>query len=134
MHFLLKLILESFKLDMVTYVGIASLLAILILLFLSYLIFIVIMMFKRAKRDAHFEFKLIRKYVWAWIYVFHCFWLSAEIIACWQFSWLTDVSYYIPLWIGFIFCGIMAIVMAYPFKVRAKQLRDLDRKTAQFKA
>lgn len=134
MHFILKLILETFKLDMVTYVGIASLLAIAILLLLSYIIFVFIMMFKRAKKDAPFEFTLIRKYVWAWIYVFHCFWLSAEIIACWQFTWLTDISFYLPLWIGFIFSGIMAIVMAYPFKLRARHLRNLDRKTAQFKA
>jgi hypothetical protein len=133
MHFILKLILESFNLDIVTYVGIAALLAIGILLLFSYLIFIFIMVFKKAKKDAPFEFTLIRKNVWAWIYVFNCFWLSAEIIACWQFGWLTDVAYYLPLWTGFIFCAIMAIVKAYYFKTRAKDLKGLGRKTSQFK-
>ena len=134
MHFLINLILDNFNLDDITYVGIASLLGIAIIILLSYIIFIIIIPLKKRKTEDPVLRTMIRKNYWAWIYVFNCFWLSAEIIACWQFNWLWNVKYYIPLWIVFIFSSIAAICLMVPFRKEAKELKNYQEKLLHFKS
>ena len=77
------------------------------------------------KPSREFEYTLVRRNIWAWLFVLNCAWLSAEIVACWHFGWLTMLRQYIPLWVTLVFSAVMAIIMALPFKKRARELKQL---------
>ncbi|GAH36074.1 unnamed protein product [marine sediment metagenome] len=132
MIFLIKYLLKGYDLDVITYVGIAVIIGVLGVLLISYLIFIFFMLFKKRKVNADYEFTLIRRYIWAWIFVFICALLSSEIIAGWQF-WSYVLNDFIILWFLFVFSAILATVMVYPFKKRANDLKKIRSRVSKEK-
>ena len=142
MHYLLRLILENIIENIITniqfsdlaHISINSLIAIVILLIISLIIFLIFrgiflrLIYGKDIPSSQYEYRLMRRHFWAWIYVFNCFWLSGEIFACWHYNWIVGYLKYIPLWIVFIFCAIMAIINAYPLKKKSTELNLLYQK------
>ena len=138
MHYLIHTFLNFFtdvsSMDTITYIGIATLTGMGIVLLFVYILFAILISFVKSKQASEFEHKLKRRRMWAWIYVFVCFWLSAEIIACWQFSWLTHMNDYIPLWFVFVFSAVMSLVHAFVWRRRGAELRSMDKKMMKIRS
>lgn len=141
MNYVLRPIFEllSLQKNELFYVIIGSMLTVgfvfLIFLIISY--FIIKMGFiKPVKENEYFEYDLRKKYVQAIIFTTLCFLISVEIIVGWKSGSIDSGKMnfyipYIPLWAGFIFSGIMALVYAYPIKRRLNDLRKIEQKINQ---
>jgi len=126
MHFILDLLnLSHLPLSKPSYISIAVVSGIFILMFFSYLLFVLATTIFNFDKNAHFEYTLVRRRIWAWIYVFNCFWLSGEIIASWQLRWVSDLSYFLIPAMIFIFSAIMSIVAIFPFRKKKKYIEQI---------
>lgn len=131
MHWLVKLILYdllgSQPLSGILYVGAAIIFGIIVWLIAHFIIFSIAAAIFIKQENSHFEYAIRRDWTKA---IIHCFigcLLSAEIVACYQLGLLSNLTYYIPLWVVFLFICTLALIRSAPFRKRAALIRKLNR-------